>query len=262
MYFVTKDFLDALESEVAGPAAGHNTDSLITNLWTDPKSPAFDIEIISDLAVDAPVGSSSMQDQSQEITTALVDRVRRLRQAFKSNRSADLLVCCGDLVAARRDTSLPELRRVESTFSDICVPAFRQLQEADKADHRSRNRRDLFPKLLTIPGNEDVYCGGGSGQSPWILPHAARSDEPDTLPYYSIVAKQLASNELPDKAPESHPVAAIFRILTEKARNTADGLDQVPWAYVVLIGFDSNDVQYKHPLARNYGQIDDEQLQW
>ena len=64
------------------------------------------------------------------------------------------------------------------------------------------------------------------------------------------------------KKPEAHPVAAVFRVLPRQPAGAASGLEGVPLAYIAVIGFDSNDMQYKHNLVRNYGQVDDGQLQW
>ena len=243
MYFITDEAIKALKLEAEESATRQEGRKYITDIWADGKAPIFDIEVISDLTVEVP-----------ETATALVDRYKRLRQAFKSNDPSDLLVCCGDLVAGRKDKTPQELQRVRDAYTEVCVPAFEQLQEIDQQRHR-------VPELLTIPGNEDAFSGGGVGHSAWG-PASATTAEAEVPPYYSEVAKELAINDLPEKHPEAHPVAAVFRILTEDDSSAPGLLGQVPWAYVAVIGFDSNDVHYKHPLVQNYGQIDDEQLRW
>jgi hypothetical protein len=267
MHFVTDDFLVSLKCDGTGPATETGSSAGITDIWVDDEETSrFDIEVIADLRIDGPAPDSGVgysPAEAQALRYALVERYKHLRSAFDVTRTADLMVNCGDLIVGRKDGSESELRRVKSAYADICLPAFRELQEADRAG-RTRDSDRLFPELLSIPGNEDVYRGGGPVRGVWAsAPPGHETAELDAKPYYSHFAAELAVNPDPElKKPESHPVAAVFRIMSRSDRGTAGGLGNAAFAYVVVIGFDSNDVLYEHDLAADYGQVGEEQLQW
>jgi hypothetical protein len=265
MYFVTEEFLASLRPGATASAADGGVGSSITDIWVDEEAPRFEIDVISDLRIDGSALTSAPDTgysapEAERLSAAITDRLKQLHAAFKGSRPADLLVNCGDLIAGRKDTTEAELRRAQAIYEDICLPAFRQLQEPDRTRSRIRDADQIFPKLLSLPGDGDTYGGGGLTREAWAPapPIAAR---PDAYPYYSHFAKELADNPLPKK-PESHPVAAVFRIFARSVGGIAGGLESAPLAFIAALGFDSNDVQYKHELATNYGQIDEEQLQW
>lgn len=267
MHFVTQEFLTTLASD--GPGMDDEGRPSITDIWVDEENPHLDIEVLSDLHIDGPEpqrGGAYSADEAKRLRISFVERYRRLRKAFdasgRATGKADLLVMCGDLIAGRRDVGPLELRRAESTYSDICRPALESLQEPDRARNADPGGGRLFPQLLTIPGNEDAYGGGGEARGRWPTPLADTSTK--MYPYYSHLAASLALNRMPER-PEVHPVAAIFRVLQRghQAVSAAyPGVAPAPLAYVAVIGFDSNDMGYKHDLVRNYGQISAEQLQW
>jgi hypothetical protein len=264
MHFVTEGFLADLQPDATAPGIADRTSTGITEIWVDGTSPRFDIEVISDLRIDGQAPKSSAGYSAAEAETmraTLVDRFKHLRKAFKPTRPADLVVSCGDWIVGRQDATESELRRVKSAYADICLPAFRQLQEADQTRSRTQDAVRLFPELLGLPGNEDAYSGGGAVRGGWTSASLVKAAELDTYPYYSHFAKGLAINLMPKK-PESHPVASVFRIVPRSANYPAGGLEEAPLAYVAVIGFDSNDVQYEHNLVSNYGQVGEEQLQW
>ena len=257
MHFVTEEFLAALRDESALSADDPGSGGVIANVWVEGGVPSLDIEVISDLGVEGlSQGSSAIDAEAaaaEKLREALVDRFRHLRNAFKPERPADLLVNCGDLVTSRRDTEQAELDRVRSIYADICLPAFSQLQEPDRAGRRSRDHQTRVPELLSVPGNEDAYAGGP--------PPASEPAQPDRRPYYTHFASRLSANQMP-KSPESHPVAAVFRVTPREKTDGPGRLGGIPWACVAVIGFDSNDVQHKYPLASNYGHIHKKQLEW
>jgi len=257
MHFVTEEFLAALRDESALSAGEPGGGGAVASVWVEGGAPSLEIEVISDLGVEGfPPGSPATQAEAataEKLREALVDRFRHLRNAFKPERPADLLVNCGDLVTGCRDTTQAELDRVRSVYADICLPAFRQLQEPDRAGRRSRDHQTPVPDLLSVPGNQDACAAG-----PAPVSGPAR---PDTPAYYVHFASQLSANQMP-KNPESHPVATVFRIMSREETDGPGRLGGVPWACVAVIGFDSNDAQYKHPLAGNYGQVDKKQLEW
>ncbi|HUZ26306.1 MAG TPA: hypothetical protein VMV07_21335 [Streptosporangiaceae bacterium] len=267
MHLVTDDFLASLERDGDSPAAGDGSSAGITDIWIDRKGPwRFDIEVISDLRIDGALPDPDAGypvAAARALRAAFVDRYKHLRGAFNVTRTADLMVNCGDLIAGRKDATEAESRRVTSAYADICLPAFRELREADR-EKRTPDPDRLFPDLLSIPGNEDVYGGGGPVRGPWApAPSRQGEAEPQPNPYYSHFVGELAANSDPEqKRPESHPVAAVFRIMPRSDPGAAGGLENAPIAYIAVIGFDSNSVQYEHDLAADYGQVSEEQLQW
>jgi hypothetical protein len=266
MHFVTENFLASIQPDAAASATEAGTSAGITDIWVDGNSaPRFDIEVISDLRIDgpAPAPEPGAGNSAAQTLRAFVDRYKHLRRAFDVNRTADLVVNCGDMIVGRRDATESELRRVESAYRGICLPAFRELQEEDW-EGRTRDAGRLSPELLSVPGNEDAYGGGGAVRGAWPSPSSApEMAEPDAYPYYSHFASDLAANQEPKpKKPESHPVAAVFRIMQGRDRGGAGGLEDAALAYIAVIGFDSNGVQYQHDLVADYGQVDEEQLQW
>jgi hypothetical protein len=265
MHFVTDEFLASLQPGTATGTGGAGQSGGITDIWVEADAPRFDIEVISDLRVGGTESQSPGYSEAQmdSLRTEFVERFRHLRQAFKASRPADLIVNCGDLVVGRKDTTELEVNRVEAAYADICLPAFQQLKELDWASNGGREASQP-PELLSIPGNEDAYCGGGPIRGPWAsaLPGQEAAGL-DAYPYYSHFAKLLAANPMPEKKPESHPVASVFRVLPGNIAGAAGGrLENQPIACIVVVGFDSNDVQYKNDLVTDYGQIDEEQLQW
>jgi hypothetical protein len=264
MYFVTEEFLASLLPDVGSSAADGSVGSSVTDIWVDEEAPRFEIDLISDLRIDNPAPTAwdtgCSVPEAERLRAAITDRLKQLRTAFKVSRPADLLVNCGDLIAGRRDTTEAELRRVQTMYEDICLPAFRQLQEPDRTRSRMRDVDQVFPKLLSLPGDGDANGGGGLPHEAWA-PVSAMVTRSDVHPYYSHFAKNLAGNPLPKK-PESHPVATVFRISARGVGGTASGLECAPLAFIAVVGFDSNDVQYKHDQASNFGQIGEEQLQW
>ncbi|CAI7977304.1 conserved hypothetical protein [Frankia sp. Hr75.2] len=246
MHFVTDEFLDDLEM-------GRGEKSAVTDVWVDRKSRYFDVEVISDLVVAGPKAHSGIysDEEINRLRGDLVSRVTDLRRAFqlagekRSGSAADLLVNCGDLVGKRNDRSASELHRVQAAYREICLPALRDLQGG--ADG----------KILGIPGDQDSYAGGGRIRGPWEAPPEAAGE--GSHPYYTHLASGLAANDLP-KRPEEHPVTSIFRVLELNDTSSSAGLGDEPLACVAVVGFDSNDIQYKYDLAANYGQIGEEQL--
>ena len=255
MHFVTDEFLDSLDPK---RVAEGNVDS-ITDVWVDQDNPYFDIEVISDVSVDSSAARGEdgySTAEAERLRTGFVDRFTRLRKAFvvrpaDLDRPADLLVSCGDLIAGRTDNSQAELRRVESAYTDVCLPAFRQLQQ-----HGQRPTR-----LLSLPGNDDAYAGGGRVHGRWSA--ADNRDAVGSSPYYAHLAQALAANPMPAR-PQTHPVAAVFRAMqhAKPLDGEYSGVAAEPLAYVVVIGFDSNDIEYQHDLVADYGQVDAEQMQW
>ena len=264
MHFVTEDFLASLQPDAIASAAADGDGRSITDIRVDGSALRFDIEVVSDLRIDGPEPESPggySATEAEYLRTAFLERFRHLRQAFAPDRPADLIVNCGDLITGRRNGSEPELRRVESAYTDICVPAFRQLQEAERAWSRALGPARTCPRILSVPGNEDSYGGGGSVRGAWTsTPATAGQAATDAYPYYTHFAKDLAANTMP-KSPESHPVASVFRIVPREDTE-AGGLENAPLAYVTVVGFDSNAVSYKHDLVSDYGQVDEDQLQW
>lgn len=264
MHFVTEDYLASLRPRLGRPPEEESASS-IAEVRIDRDAPRFDIEVVSDLLIgspppESPAGYSAAE--AEGLREALVDRFSQLRKAFNDPRPADLLVSCGDLVAGRQDTEEPELRRVQSAYAEICVPAFRQLLGSSRAQ-QSTSTPAVPCDFLSVPGNEDAYGGGGELCGPLAKPASSAPDtgRQDAYPYYSHFVTGFASNAAPPKNPESHPVASVFRVTGREAK-PAGGLEQAPIAYVAVIGFDSNDMQYGHDLASDHGQISDEQLQW
>jgi hypothetical protein len=264
MRFVTEEYLTSLRP---GHEQLSETDSGtgIVEVRVDPNAPRFDIEVVSDLLIGglppkSPAGYS--EAEAEGLRESLVDRFSQLRKAFNDPRPADLLVNCGDLVVGRRDTEEPELRRVQSAYAEICVPAFRQLLGSSRVQQSAPNTA-MPSGFLSVPGNEDAYRGGGEICGPWAKadPSALDTDARDAYPYYSDFVSSFVSGAMPPKNPESHPVASVFRV-TGREADPAGGLERAPIAYVAIIGFDSNDMQYGHDLVSNYGQISEEQLQW
>ena len=259
MHFVTEDFLASLRPGAADPTA-------IAEICVDGDSPAFDIEVVSDLRVGrkppmSPEGYSP--GEAETMRDELIDRFRQLRMAFNIPQPAHLLINCGDLIVGRKNTKEEELCRVRSAYADICLPAFRQLQDADRAQLHKDDSRSHYAAFLTVPGNEDAYGGGGAKRGPWGAPPSAVSEggAASNYPYYSHFVSSLTENEMPPANPQLHPVVSVFCILPQNPE-MAGGLQKAPLAYIAVIGFDSNDIQYHHNLASDYGQISGEQLQW
>ena len=164
MYFVTEEFLASLLPDVGSSAADGSVGSSVTDIWVDEEAPRFEIDLISDLRIDNPAPTAwdtgCSVPEAERLRAAITDRLKQLRTAFKVSRPADLLVNCGDLITGRRDTTEAELRRVQTMYEDICLPAFRQLQEPDRTRSRMRDVDQVFPKLLSLPGDGDANGGG------------------------------------------------------------------------------------------------------
>ena len=262
MHFVTEEYLASLQPGAAVP----DDEPSIAEIHVDSEAPSFDIEVISDLRVGGTVPASPggySASETEILQNEFTDRFRQLRKTFNVPQPAHLLVNCGDLIVGRRDNKEAELLRVRSAYADVCLPAFRQLQEADRTQLHTSDAQSHHIAFLTVPGNEDAYGGGGAIRGLWGVPSASapQPGSPDAYPYYSHFASRLAANAMPPEKPQSHPVAAVFRIMPQKT-DTAGGLEGAPLAYIAVIGFDSNDIQYDHDLASDYGQINEEQLEW
>lgn len=254
MHFVTDEYLAGLR-----PAADTDNIADITDVWVADNDPYFHIEVLSDIRIGEGGGAVSpsgySMDEAKILSAGMIDRVTRLRSAFRLDRPADLLVSCGDLVMGPRDTSQPELRRVESAYADVCAPAFQSLQDGVQTDGPAAEASAGSTELLVVPGDEDTRRGRVSARSPW--PSAAA---PSAGPYYSHFASNLAAGPVPAD-PTAHPVAALFRIRSRDQQSTAR-LGVAPLAYLAVIGFDSNDAGHKLPILSNYGQVSEAQLLW
>lgn len=262
MRFVTERFLDELSAD---------PDSVVTEVQTEENKPFLDIDVLSDLHVDSGTVNSAGgygADEAARLRDAFLDRYHRLRSGFDVRGAAisgpHLVIVAGGLVTARKDNGEAERDRVESAYADVCLPAFRQLGD-DLGERTGRT-----PRLLTVAGNDDAFAGGGPIDAPW----AAADRPPGDSPYYRLfavplvagpdpVAGSIAEELQPDKV-QHHPVAEIFKIQAPPpgGRDVDGGVALQPLAYVVVIGFDSNDMTYHHDLVEDFGQIEDEQLRW
>jgi len=257
LHFVTDEYLAGLRP--ATNAADTDNITGITDVWVADNEPYFHIEVLSDIRIGEGGGASPPSgysvDEANVLRTGLIDRVMRLRSAFRLGRPADLLVSCGDLVIGPRDASQPELRRVESAYSDVCIPAFQSLREGERTEGPAAEVAGRPAELLVVPGDEDTRSGRGSARSPW--PDA---EAPGAGPYYSQFAGKLAAGSVPPD-PTAHPVVALFRIRSRDQKSTAR-LGIAPLAYFAVVGFDSNDASHKLPILSNYGQVSEAQLEW
>jgi len=234
MHLVTHAFLAGLGANGESPESEPRSGAGITDVWIDREDPwRFDIEVVSDLRIDYPLPAAGPNYASAALraSSEVVERYKHLRSAFSATRAAGLIVSCGDLVSGRRNVTEAELGRVESAYRDVCLPAFRELQDAERGPWNSASARQ------------------GTAES-------------ESSPYYShFLSDLIANREWHLKRADSHPVAAIFRIMLHGQRRAA-GLDDAPLAYIAVIGFDSNGVQHDYDLAEDYGQVSEEQLQW
>jgi hypothetical protein len=241
--FVTEEFLADLRAAVAGAAGeagGCAPIPGVTDVDVPEKEPHFDIEVISDAVTSyrAPRSGNAAALRA-DFEQLLRDRSRAFS---KPGRRVSLLVNCGDLVVGRADDKDQELERVRSSYADVWLPAVNGLREA--AAGANGADAQAYRDVLSVPGNEDAYSGGRSA--------------PRARPYYEQFARPAAVGSVPDR-PEAHPVATIFRVRPELATSASPA---APLAFVVVIGFDSNDIQYNHALARDHGQIAEEQFTW
>jgi hypothetical protein len=108
---------------------------------------------------------------------------------------------------------------------DVWVPLFQAL-EPDKR------------RFLSIPGHIDVEPDAGEGR-----------------PYYRDFFRASLQNE-PEQNPEAVPVATIVSVNMPDTRRVPR-----PMAYVVVIGFDSNDAYYRDEKVGDQGQVAVAQLE-
>ncbi len=221
----------------------------VATVVVDVGRPYFDIEVISDVRLDGPkpaADDADRQNDAMRLRGEFTQRVKTLRKAFGASRPPHMLICCGDLVAARQDEDA-DAARVQAAYLEVFARAF--------TSELAWGRSDSKIAVMTIPGNDDIYFPGhpvrGEAQT---RPAAAE-------PYYSYLAPALASVAMPD-APQSHPVASLFRVVgarREQRWPRFPQADAVPLAYIAVVGFDSNDAMRMHDL-RDYGQISGDQL--
>lgn len=249
MHFVDDVYLADL-ARAGEQATGDALAALgVTTVVVDVARPYFDIEVISDVRLDGPNpgADADLQHDAMRLRGEFVQRVKTLRKAFGAGRPPHMLICCGDMVAARRDDGGADATRVQTAYLDVFAQAFTCELAWDRPDSKIA--------VMTIPGNEDIYCPaqpGHGGAEIAVSPGES---------YYSHLARELAANAAPDE-PQCRPVASVFRVVggrRDQGRPQAQQADTVPLGYVAVIGFDSNDAIRMHDL-RDYGQIGAEQL--
>jgi hypothetical protein len=97
--------------------------------------------------------------------------------------------------------------------------------------------RTLVPEILMVPGNKDL------------------SQNDDGTHFYSRFGKSLLKNTPSPQWPVDLPLAAVTRVRAADEPDRSQAL-----AYVVLLGFDSNEVAYRNPHIEDHGQISAAQL--
>jgi hypothetical protein len=157
----------------------------------------------------------------------LVTRFGVLRRAFNGARSpTHLLVSCGNLTVRRSpagDDALPT-----EAHRDLWRQAFDGLTE-------------VIPRLVAVPGNRDIAERSAAG--------------PKSERFYRSFADHFRLNRDAPARPQDHPAAAVARVCL-----AGDATPSRAFAYVAVIGFDSNDGEYKRDLVENHGQIAAAQL--
>lgn len=91
----------------------------------------------------------------------------------------------------------------------------------------------LVGRLLMVPGNHDVRRAAGG------------------LSFYERFSSDLSRCETASSRHYDFPVATVLRVCAES---------ESALAYVVVIGFDSNDARYRNAYIENHGQISTAQL--
>lgn len=247
MRFIDDAFLTGLAR--AGEAAADDLAGLgVATVRVDVGRPYFDIELISDVRLDGPKPADDADGQHDAIRLRgeFVQRVKTLRKAFGAGRPPHMLICCGDLVAARRDNGA-DAAWVKAAYLDVFAHAF--------TSELAWGRSDSKIAVMAIPGNDDIYRPGQAARNEAQTPASAAE------PYYSYLAQALADIALP-AVPQSHPVASVFCVVggrREQGWPQGPRTDTFPLAYVAVVGFDSNDAMRMHDL-RDYGQISGDQL--
>jgi hypothetical protein len=236
MWTVDRDFLDGLRTD-GGPH--------VIQVRVTADKPYFDIEVISDVRLDMPIErlpDDKAELEFRRVRTDILDRFKRLRQSFEEGGSPHLLINCGDLGAGHSMDNCsparhsPEMHRV--MYEKVWIPVFEEIGG------------NLAETFLSVPGNHDLLhgeCLGGSAAS-------APPEEMGSNIYYQTFLRHFLSGPgRSDRVSNELPVALVYRIC-------ADDDTASPIAYVVVIGFDSNDVAYRHEELRDYGQISETQI--
>jgi hypothetical protein len=252
VHFIDDTYLAGLASagELAAEEDSGLADLGVTTVAVDIGRPYFDIEVISDIRLDGPEpapGGTDHQPDAMRLRGEFAQRVKTLRKAFAAGRPPHMLICCGDLVAARRDASSAEAARTQAAYLDIFARAF--------TSELAWGRSDSKIAVMAIPGNDDIYVPSRPAQDRF------GAQAPAGESYYLHLASALASNALPAE-PQLHPVASVFRVLGERREQgglRGAGAHAIPFAYIAVIGFDSNDAMRMRDL-RDYGQISSDQL--
>ena len=201
--------------------------------------PYFDIEVIADVRLDLPADRLLAEDAELECGRAreqFIDRLKRLRRSF-GEEAPHLLISCGDLGREHPPGNCspalhsPELLR--SLYENVWTPVFNQVMNG------------IAGTFMSIPGNHDLLhrpCVGSTGSFP--------GPEQSSDIYYQTFLPQFLQG---DSAPSRDlPVALVYRIHSDDPDSAL--------AYVVVVGFDSNDVAHRYTTLRDYGQIHESQV--
>ncbi|MFC7243033.1 hypothetical protein ACFQO7_11160 [Catellatospora aurea] len=98
--------------------------------------------------------------------------------------------------------------------------------------------RALTPSILAIPGNSEART------------------QPGADGFYGRFAASLVGNATMPPRPQDVPLAKVTRVCLREDPDHSRAL-----AYVVVIGFDSNEAAYSHPLISDHGQISRAQME-
>jgi hypothetical protein len=186
-----------------------------------PDSPIYPIctaEPFFDIALLGDACVCRVEDVERELADAYEGHLG----ALSSGRPPQLVISAGDLIKIPEEAADHRRELLESA-ADALLSMGRHQPSA----------------VLAVPGNFDVQGGFDEYHESFVGRFVQRID----------AAPHPAD-------PRDHPVAAVFRI-HPPARPGAHGLPELPWAYVAVVGFDSN---HADSGALDYGLIHPQQL--